>query len=44
MTIKKGEAWGAPAPLPIDGAIVRSDAEAQAVVTGGEVIGRQLVQ
>lgn len=32
MTIEKGRAWGTPGPLPPDGAIVRSDAEARAVV------------
>lgn len=32
MTIRKGEAWGAPAPLPDDGAIVRDDAEAQHII------------
>lgn len=32
MTIRKGEAWGSPAPLPDDGVIVRSDAEAHHVV------------
>jgi len=33
MAIRKGEAWGAPAPLPDDGVVVASDAEARAVVT-----------
>jgi hypothetical protein len=33
MTIRKGEPWGAPAPLPPDGVVVRSDAEAREVVT-----------
>ncbi len=33
MTIKKGETWGAPGPLPADGVVVRSDAEARAVVS-----------
>ena len=28
MTIRKGEAWGAPGALPDDGIVVRSDAEA----------------
>jgi len=42
MTIKKGEAWGSPGPLPVDGVVVHSDAEARAVVsearrTGAEV-------
>jgi len=32
MTIRKGEPWGAVAPLPTDGVIVRSDAEARAVL------------
>jgi diacylglycerol kinase family enzyme len=33
MTIRKGEPWGEPGPLPRDGVIVRSDHEARAVVT-----------
>ena len=33
MTIRKGEPWGAPGALPDDGVVVRSDAEARAVVT-----------
>jgi len=33
MTIKRGETWGEPAPLPADGVVVRTDAEARAVVT-----------
>ncbi|MEY2433855.1 MAG: hypothetical protein QOC92_3580 [Acidimicrobiaceae bacterium] len=32
MTIEKGQPWGAPGPLPSDAVIVRSDAEARAVV------------
>src|SRR4051812_13742248 len=32
MTIDKGVAWGRPGPLPDDGVIVRSDAEARAVI------------
>ncbi|CAN5607320.1 hypothetical protein BH20ACT2_BH20ACT2_06390 [soil metagenome] len=32
MTIEKGRAWGEPGPLPADGVLVRSDAEARAVV------------
>lgn len=32
MTIEKGQAWGRPGPLPSDAVIVRSDAEARAVV------------
>ncbi len=33
MTIEKGQAWGSAAPLPHDGVVVKSDAEAQRVVT-----------
>lgn len=33
MTIRKGENWGRAAPLPDDGVVVRSDAEARRVVT-----------
>ncbi len=32
MTIEKGRAWGAPGPLPDHGVVVRTDAEARAVV------------
>jgi hypothetical protein len=32
MTIRKGEAWGTPAPLPADGVIVASDREAAEAV------------
>lgn len=32
MTIEKGRAWGEPGGLPADGVVVRSDAEARAVV------------
>ena len=32
MPIAKGEQWGGPGPLPEDGVVVRSDAEARAVV------------
>lgn len=32
MTIKKGEAWGSAAPLPADGVVVGSDAEAGEVL------------
>jgi hypothetical protein len=34
VTIRKGEAWGEASPLPEDGAVVRSDAEARAVLSG----------
>lgn len=33
MTIRKGELWGGPGPLPADGVVVRSDAEARDAVT-----------
>ena len=33
LTIAKGEAWGAPGGLPRHGVVVRSDAEARAIVT-----------
>ncbi|MEY2423962.1 MAG: hypothetical protein QOI95_4029 [Acidimicrobiaceae bacterium] len=32
MTIEKGQTWGEPGSLPSDGVLVRSDAEARAVV------------
>lgn len=32
MTIKKGEAWGAPAPLPPDGVVAVTDGEARAAL------------
>jgi hypothetical protein len=32
MTIRKGEAWGAPGALPADGVVVRSDAEGRAAL------------
>ena len=33
MTVRKGEPWGEPGPLPADAVVVRSDAEARRVVT-----------
>lgn len=33
MTVRKGELWGAPGPLPPDGVVVGSDAEARVAVT-----------
>ena len=33
MTIRKGEPWGVPGPLPRHGVLVRSDREARAIVT-----------
>src|SRR3954471_9784357 len=32
MTIEKGQPWGSPGVLPADGLVVRSDAEARAIV------------
>jgi hypothetical protein len=32
MTVERGREWGVPGPLPDDGVLVRSDAEARAVV------------
>ena len=32
MTIRKGEAWGWAEPLPAEGVVVRSDAEARSVL------------
>jgi diacylglycerol kinase family enzyme len=32
MTIKKGQTWGWPAPLPVDGVVVRNDSEARRVL------------
>jgi hypothetical protein len=42
VTIRKGEAWGTTAPLPDDGVVVRSDAEARAVVTEARLAGRPI--
>ena len=39
MTIRKGEAWGEQGSLPADGVVVRSDAEARAVVTAARRAG-----
>lgn len=33
MTIRKGELWGGPGPLPADGVMVRTDAEARDAIT-----------
>jgi hypothetical protein len=33
VTIRKGEPWGEPGPLPAGGRVVRSDAEAREIVT-----------
>ena len=40
MTIKKGEAWGWSAPLPVDGVVVRTDADARAALEGARREGR----
>ena len=40
MTIKKGEAWGSPAPLPTDGVVAATDAEARAELERARREGR----
>ncbi|HUP69345.1 MAG TPA: hypothetical protein VM142_05970 [Acidimicrobiales bacterium] len=40
MTIEKGKAWGSPGSLPADGVVVRSDAEARAVLEEARAQGR----
>ncbi len=40
MTIEKGAAWGVPAPVPFDGIVVGSDADARAVVEEARRAGR----
>lgn len=40
MTIEKGKAWGSPGRLPRDGVVVRSDAEARAVLEDARREGR----
>lgn len=42
MTIRKGEPWGAPGPLPDDGVVVRTDAEAREVVTAARRADRPI--
>ena len=39
MTVRKGEPWGEPAPLPEDGVVVDSDAAARRVVTDARRAG-----
>lgn len=39
MTIEKGQPWGEPGPLPAGGVVVRSDAEARAVVEAARRAG-----
>ena len=41
MPVRKGQAWGLPGPLPADGVVVRSDAEARAVVGAARQDGRR---
>lgn len=40
MTIEKGKAWGSPGPLPEGGVVVRSDAEARAVLEEARAQGQ----
>jgi hypothetical protein len=42
VTIRKGEPWGEPAPLPDDGVVVASDAEARRVLTEARLERRPL--
>jgi diacylglycerol kinase family enzyme len=42
VTIKKGEAWGSAAPLPEDGVVVHSDAEAAEALEDARRLGRPL--
>lgn len=42
MTIAKGRAWGRPEPLPANGVVVHSDAEARAVVEAARGAGAAL--
>src|SRR3954462_4070300 len=42
MTIDKGRAWGAPGRMPADGVLVRSDAEARAVVEDALLAGVEI--
>ncbi len=39
MTVERGRDWGRPAPLPPDGVVVRSDAEARQVITDARRAG-----
>ena len=41
MTIEKGTAWGDPGPLPDDGVVVRSDADARRVVEAARRAGER---
>ena len=40
MPLRKGQPWGVPGPLPGEGVVVRSDAEARAVVAAARRDGR----
>jgi hypothetical protein len=42
VTITKGAPWGTPGPLPADGVVVSSDAEARAIVTEAKRTGAPL--
>jgi hypothetical protein len=42
VVIRRGEAWGAVAPLPADGVVVGSDAEARDVISAARREGRPL--
>jgi diacylglycerol kinase family enzyme len=42
VTIKRGEAWGSSAPLPADGVVVGSDAEAGEVLENARLGGRPM--
>jgi hypothetical protein len=42
MPIQKGQAWGTPGPLPDDGLVVKTDAEARAAIEDARRAGRQL--
>ena len=42
MTIERGATWGTPGRLPVDGLVVRTDAEARAVVESCRRAGQRL--
>jgi hypothetical protein len=42
LTIRKGEPWGEPGPLPAEGRVVRSDAEAREIVTAARRASEQV--
>ncbi len=42
MTIRKGEPWGEPGPLPRHGVVVRSDREAREIVTAARRAGEPI--